>query len=262
MDSDSNIYLRSRNRDNFNISDSDDFTLSLNRNLAGLYEISWINIPNLTYNVRSDNNHVVADINIPPTVTTVDFRLPEGSYTLSHLATVLTSLVPAVKFTEDSSRGSLVLQSDPVAAGTVQFQFQGLSDSAGAVLGFLPDADSPLFDASIENLFPFPVYLGSPLSLDIEIKEASNSGYSTTDGKHGTALVPSLANFGFYSFVSKDVFPQLLYFKQPTKSLKIQVLNPDTDRLAGLKRADWEMMIRPLTSQYKKEKKRKIDYLD
>jgi hypothetical protein len=155
--------------------------------------------------------------------------------------------------------------------------------SANEALG-LPVGGATILSGQDFNL---PVFLGTPLSLGIQIDQSSDVGYITAgwayrfttervvvEGKttltqaytqahrENTLIVPWVAASGVFNYIDNWSNPQTVKFAQPTKTLRIRVMDTETGTVVSLNNCAWEIMIERMEECITPFKKRKIHELE
>lgn len=250
-----------------------DFVIRFNEPLCGTYQVHYITIPNSLQTIVIDiNNGLSAS---EDDVVYVDFTLPPGTYTPSTLAA-------ALKVELDTAFPGV--RSPFVVAVDSENKLQ-LTTADGKEMYFSPDGNANrtlgLYETKTTTIlsagkFPSPLYLGDPLSIGIEIKEASDAGYVTAGGRYvsdtvtglpnkidnpvtgskstmntdrlistkqqATLIVPRVTSVGDFCYTTTDDFKQYIRLERGTKTLTIRTLYP-VSGLPAILRAPWEMLI-------------------
>ena len=259
------ILIRSRDRISGSASE---FELRFAEPLVGSYTVYWITIPNTLYAVNASNN----SFELWDGVGWVALQIPQGSYTGAQLAATLTSVFDTIGppkaphiIAYSSITGKLTITTADASDTIIR-----AGATAYRILGVDADADTTIPSGTAA---PYPVFLGIPLSLGIEIKEACGYGYTTsggqyattseskfvpgsglraikrwqTSGRQSTLIVPWLAPWGVYNFHDVDSFEQKLHFPTRTSILNIRVIDPTNGEVVDLTAGEWELFIHKKT---------------
>ena len=260
---------------------SANFSLKFGEVLEGKYKVHYITIPNTIYSVNETNNMVAMLVGFPILLPIGPFAIPKGNYTGDELAAVLQTSMSAADVTRDytvtydSVTSKLTITN---ITNTDPFGFTSLEDgnTAWKILGVSElGFESLLATATLS----YPIFLTSPLSLGIRVKQSPDSGYVTpgrtvrvnTDTKgnfetrgqsyhQGTLIVPLLASANTFNYTSADDFQQFIRFEKGTKTLDIQVVDPLTSEDVDLNRGQWEMLLERMEDNVSKRKKKRIRY--
>lgn len=248
-----NILVRSKDRNRTHGSGNPaDFVLSFPEAVYGTYQLVWATIPNTIYNVRSGNNKLyLRNQNGSETTVTVEPK----NYTGTTLASALTALLSGVTVEYDAATLKFKFK---LAAVDTHFQFfTSKSGSIHSVLGF---ESSSVPNEVYQIVFkgagptdsgtyaPNAVSLGGINSIGVRIKEASGIGWSVSAGdgsrSHGTTLlIPLLSSAGEFQSSAQDLHKQKARFNERTRSMTVQLVDPDTMEVLDMNGANWEMLL-------------------
>jgi hypothetical protein len=264
--------------------DHGNFIVRFAEPLHGKYKVHYITIPNtLTTVVVSINNQLEVGTASGGPYTTV--TIPEGYYNFTTLATALATALdaafpgPRVPHTLAVDVQNRLVLTTADASATY---FDNLGN-LNRTLGLFETIETTVASGST---FPVSMFLGDPLSIGIEIKEASDAGYVTAGGAYvndtkvtpsstpilntpeaavvngqflqsskqqATLLAPLVAGYNSFNFTSQDDFEQFIKLEKGTKTLSIRTVFPVTGALAPL-RGPWEMLIERVESDLTKPK--------
>lgn len=264
-----NILVRSKDRDRTQSpGNSADFRLLFPEAIYGTYRLVWATIPNTIYNVNVTNNKLyLRNADGSDTVLT----LTPKNYTGTTLAAALTSMLTGVTVEYDQALLKLKFK---LSNNAVHFQFYSSKpNSIHTVLGFgSSTVSTEIYQITFKGTgavdegtyAPNAIALGNLNSIGVRIKEASGLNWSLTAGEtqrivdingittkivtgnkshNATFIIPLLSIFGEYQSSAQDLHKQHLRFGERTRSLNIQLVNPDTMEPIDLNGADWEMLL-------------------
>ena len=247
------------------------FSVRFTNPLQGRYKIHYITIPNTLDTIVLDINNELSVSDGGPFQT---ITIPEGYYTLTEAATALKIELDAAltgPFTVVVGAGNK-LQISRSAAGIISFEDTG---TANRTFGLYETKVTSLSMVAPGASFPNPVFLGDPLSIGIEIQEASDAGYVTAGGEYksetvtgqptkmtdrrisskqqATLIVPLIAGANTFNYTTHDDFKQFIKLEKGTKTLTIRTVYPVTGATAQL-RGPWEFFIERIEDDLSKPK--------
>lgn len=241
------IVLRSRDRTS---GSSSEFEFKqVDQILEGEYQVEWATIPNTLYNVSTTNNVLAV------TSGTGSATLTPGNYTGATLAaevqTQLTAVHASARTVTYSSISNKLTITAADASATV---FGPATANDGArVVGVAPGTTTSVASGSE---CPYVVFLGSPLSLGIQISGASTRGYQTSNRKSGSILVPWIAATNVFNVLVGTDFSNCIEINEGQRIFNVRVVDPGTDEVVDLNGGEWEMILTPKGSTARAKRRR------
>ena len=238
----SNLFLfRSRDRLSDSVG-SHNFTMNItNTPLRGNYALEFLNIQNTIYTIRTNYNDILY---FNENSTNKSATITAGYYTSSTISAALKTALDSASggFATFTVTFSTTTQKITISS-TQDFslKFATTDNSSARLLGFNNVNTNAATTVTSNNVVNF----SDPLSINIFIAEANSSNFSSSNGGHGTFLVPIDVSFGGFKYYKSDDFKQIVNFVG-TNKLSIQVRSMEGSNAVDLNASDWEFCLRKL----------------